>query len=428
MEEVETAPAGDIVAVIGLKESATGDTLCDTAHPILLEAISFAEAVVSQSVEPDSGADKDKLGNALAMLQLEDPTFKVRADKDTGQTLMSGMGTLHLEVKKHRLERDFRLKVRVGKPRVSYRETLKTPKTVEVEVRTIGQRDVYAKLRVEFTNLKAAQAVTVTNLVTSDVLPALLNQAAEVGVRDALQTGEFGFPMMDVQARVLSAGFDPQLSTEDAFGRAAVEAYREATRDNVVLLEPIMALRVTTPDEFPGQRDRRPGQPGRPDRRHGFLTRRHHRGECPGAAGEAVRLRRPGAEPEPGAGRVGHGAGHLRAGPGRRGAGDARLTRGGRRGRLTRPGGRPMATAESPVTPAEAPVAAPPAPLPPAATDKEAVYRALARLPADVTLSDIIYELETLEAIRIGIASADAGPMTPHAEVIRRFHEWNNSR
>ncbi len=252
LEEVESAPAGDIVAVIGLKESATGDTLCDTAHPILLETISFAEAVVSQSIEPDSGGDKDKLGNALAMLQLEDPTFQVKADKDTGQTLMSGMGTLHLEVKKHRLERDFRLKVRVGKPRVSYRETLRTPKTVEVEVRNVGPREVYAKLQVEFTNNKAAAAVTVTNFVSTETLPPLLNHAAESGVRDALQTGEYGFPMMDVQARILSAGFDPQLSTEDAFGRAAVEAYREATKDNVVLLEPIMRLRVTTPDEFLG--------------------------------------------------------------------------------------------------------------------------------------------------------------------------------
>src|SRR6185369_11087020 len=108
-----------------------GDTLCETAHPIILERITFAEAVVSQSIEPESGADKDKLGLALEVLQLEDPTFKVRADKDTGQTLMSGMGTLHLEVKRHRLERDFRLKVRVGQPRVSFRERLKAGKTVE---------------------------------------------------------------------------------------------------------------------------------------------------------------------------------------------------------------------------------------------------------------------------------------------------------
>ncbi|MFO0848894.1 MAG: elongation factor G [Gemmataceae bacterium] len=252
LEEVEAAPAGDIVAVIGLKETKTGDTLCETQHPIILEAITFAEAVVSQSIEPDSGADRDKLGLALDILQLEDPTFNVKADKDTGQTLMSGMGTLHLEVKRHRLERDFRLKVRVGKPRVSYRETLRGMKTVDAEVRRVGDRDTFAWLKVEFTNHKSLAPVTVANFVGTDVLPNAFGAAAEQALKDALQTGEFGYPMMNVQGKILEAKFDPQLSTEDAFVRAAVEAYRDATRDNIVLLEPIMKVRVTTPDEFLG--------------------------------------------------------------------------------------------------------------------------------------------------------------------------------
>jgi elongation factor G len=252
LEEVDSAPAGDIVAIVGLKETKTGDTLCETQHPIVLEAITFAEAVVSQSIEPDSGADRDKLGLALDVLQLEDPTFKVKADKDTGQTLMSGMGTLHLEVKKHRLERDFRLKVRVGKPRVSYRETMREMKVVESEVRKIGERDTFAWLKVEFTNHKSLTPVTVANFVSPDVLPNAFGAAAEQALKDALQTGEFGYPMMNVQAKILEARFDPQLSTEDAFVRAAVEAYRDATRDNIVLLEPIMRTRVTTPDEFLG--------------------------------------------------------------------------------------------------------------------------------------------------------------------------------
>jgi elongation factor G len=252
LEEVETAPAGDIVAVIGLKETKTGDTLCDAHHPIILETITFAEAVVSQSIEPESGADRDKLGTALEVLQLEDPTFRVKLDKDTGQTLMSGMGTLHLEVKKHRLDRDFRVKVRVGKPRVSYREMLRSPRTVEVEVTTIGQREVFAWLKVEFTNHKSLTPVTVANFVSSEQLPALFAHAAEMGLKDALQTGEFGYPMMNVQAKILEAKFDPQLSSEDAFVRAAVEAYRDATRGNVQLLEPIMRVRVTTPNEFLG--------------------------------------------------------------------------------------------------------------------------------------------------------------------------------
>jgi elongation factor G len=252
LEEVESAPAGDIVAVIGLKDTKTGDTLCETQHPLVLEPITFAEAVVSQSIEPESGADRDKLGLALDVLQLEDPTFKVKADKETGQTLMSGMGTLHLEVKRHRLERDFRLKVRVGKPRVSYREMLRTPRTVEVEVRQVGQREVFAWLKVEFTNHRSPTPVTVANFVPSEALPAALAHAAETGLKDALQTGEFGFPMINVQAKILEARFEPQLSTDDAFTRAAVEAYRDATRDNVQLLEPIMRVRVTTPSEFLG--------------------------------------------------------------------------------------------------------------------------------------------------------------------------------
>ncbi len=252
LEEVESAPAGDIVAVIGLKDTKTGDTLCETQHPIVLEAITFAEAVVSQSIEPESGADRDKLGLALDVLQLEDPTFKVKADKETGQTLMSGMGTLHLEVKRHRLDRDFRLKVRVGKPRVSYREMLRSPRTVEVEVRQVGQREVFAWLKVEFTNHRSPAPVTVANFVPSELLPAAFGHAAEEGLRDALQTGEFGFPMINGQAKVLEARFDPQLSSEDAFTRAAVEAYRDATRGNVQLLEPIMRVRVTTPAEFLG--------------------------------------------------------------------------------------------------------------------------------------------------------------------------------
>ena len=250
LEEVESAPAGDIVAVVGLKDSVTGDTLCETQHPIVLEAIRFAEAVVSQSIEPESGADKDKLTGALGVLQLEDPTFKVKADKETGQTLMSGMGTLHLEVKKHRLERDFRLKVRVGQPRVSFREMLREPRTVEVEVRQVGQREVYAWLKVEFTNHKSP--VAVVNFVGTDKLPNAMGAAAEAALKDALQTGEFGYPMTNVQAKILDAKFDPQLSTDDAFARAAVEAYRDATRDNILVLEPIMKLRVTTPDEFLG--------------------------------------------------------------------------------------------------------------------------------------------------------------------------------
>ncbi|HJZ54899.1 MAG TPA: translation factor GTPase family protein [Gemmataceae bacterium] len=254
LEEVESGPAGDIVCVVGLKDTKTGDTLCDTQHPILLEPIQFAESVVSQSIEPESGGDKDKLGHALDVLQLEDPTFKVRSDKDTGQTLMSGMGTLHLEVKRHRLERDFRLKVRVGKPRVSFREMLRQPRTVEAEIDRLGDKPAFAKLKVSFTNFKSEKPVAVFNVVNTDENPVPVGflAAAERTLADVLQTGELGYPMMNAQARMIDATFDPQLSSEDAFAAAAVQAYREATRDNVQLLEPIMKVTVTTPQQFLG--------------------------------------------------------------------------------------------------------------------------------------------------------------------------------
>jgi elongation factor G len=254
LEEVDGGPAGDIVCVIGLKDTATGDTLCETAHPILLEPISFAESVVSQSIEPDSGADKDKLALALEVLQLEDPTFKVRADKDTGQILMSGMGTLHLEVKRHRLERDFKLKVRVSQPRVSYREMLREPRTVDAKVDRLGDKPAFAELKVSFTNFKTEKPVSVFNVVNTDAnpIPHAFLVAAEKALTDALQTGELGYPMMNAQARILDAKFDPQLSTDDAFVAAAIRAYREATQGNVQLLEPIMKVTVTTPSEFVG--------------------------------------------------------------------------------------------------------------------------------------------------------------------------------
>lgn len=256
LEEVDHAPAGDIVAVIGLKDSATGDTLTDTQHPILLEPITFAEAVVSQSIEPESGADKDKLAQALDMLMLEDPTFKVKADKDTGQTLMSGMGLLHLEVKRHRLERDFRLKVRVGKPRVSYREMLKSPRLGVVgECHRLGDKPAFARLTVDFTNQLSDRPVQVSNAVASGeehpIPPAFLD-AATRAIADALATGELGYPMLHVQAKITDAQFDPQLSSEEAFVAAAVDACRQATRDNIQLLEPIMKVTVTTPNEFFG--------------------------------------------------------------------------------------------------------------------------------------------------------------------------------
>ncbi len=251
--EVSEAVAGDIVAIIGMKESITGDTLCDIQHPILLERIQFAEAVVSRSIEPESSADKDKLISVLNILRKEDPTFTWNTDKDTGQTLMNGMGMLHLEIKQHRMERDFRLKVRVGQPRVSYRETIRSAVTVTGEcIKHAGQGGLFAKLQVAFEPYKGEESILVESRLPPDKLPPLFIAAAEQGVRGAFDSGELGFPVMNVKAVILDGEMDEQLSNETAFQAAGADAVHKAMRDNMVLLEPWMKLEVIVPDEFLG--------------------------------------------------------------------------------------------------------------------------------------------------------------------------------
>jgi elongation factor G len=252
-DELPAARAGDIVAIIGPKESITGDTLCDAQHPILLESIRFAEAVVSRSIEPESTADKDKLVETLERLRREDPTFTWRVDPDTGQTLMNGMGILHLEVKQHRMERDFRLKLRVGKPRVSYREMLRRPIRVEGEcVKQTGGTGLFAKIMVEFRPKKDAVGIEVLNQIPPETLPPEFVAAAEQGLRGALHSGELGYPVIQVEAVLLGGQMQPELSNEIAFQVAAADAVHKALRDNVILLEPVMQTEVTVPEEYLG--------------------------------------------------------------------------------------------------------------------------------------------------------------------------------
>jgi elongation factor G len=252
-QESPEALAGDIVALIGLKDSITGDTLCDFDHPILLERIQFAEAVFSRSIEPESSADKDKLASVLHLLCREDPTFQVRIDAETGQTMMSGMGKLHLEIKQHRMERDFKLKVRVGKPRVSYRETLKKPLSVVGEcVRQAGASGLFAKIHVDFEPLPGSQSIQVQWDAPPEQLPPEFLTAAEQGVRGALESGELGYPVMSVRAILRGGEIDQQLSNETAFQAAGDDAVRKAMRDNIVLLEPVLRVEVTLPQEFLG--------------------------------------------------------------------------------------------------------------------------------------------------------------------------------
>jgi elongation factor G len=255
-EDLSEAHAGDIVAAIGLKESTTGDTLCETQHPILLEPIQFAEAVVSRSIEPESSADKQKLIDTLNLLKREDPTFDWRVDPETGQTLMNGMGVLHLEIKQHRMERDFRLKFRVGKPRVSYRETLKSAVEVEGEcVKQAGTAGLFAKITVAFEPFqpeKNEHAIVVASRLKPDTLSPTLVTAAEQGIRGALQSGELGYPVINVKATITGGQLDQQFSTEVAFRAAGADAVNKSLRDNMILLEPVMLLEVTVPEEYVG--------------------------------------------------------------------------------------------------------------------------------------------------------------------------------
>jgi elongation factor G len=283
-DELTEALAGDIVAVVGLKEAVTGDTLCDPSQPILLERIRFAESVVSQSVEPESGADKQKLADVLEIMRREDPTFNVKTDPETGQTLMSGMGTLHLEIKRHRMQRDFQLKIRVGKPRVSYRETLREACEIEGECqRVTGNGQIFGRVKVKFepipldqySNAPVAEPdpeptkksksgrnapakpagqelVRVRSILKHDTLPEPMELAAIEGLRSALQSGELGYPVMGVSATLIKADFDPATSTDMAFGVAASDAVAKALRQNIMLLEPVMKLEVSTPEEYLG--------------------------------------------------------------------------------------------------------------------------------------------------------------------------------
>jgi elongation factor G len=254
-DKLESAEAGDIVGVIGLKESVTGDTLCDTRHPIMLERIEFAETVVSMSIEPASSADKNKLIDVLRTLSREDPTFEWRYDEETGQTIMSGMGELHLEVKRNRMLNDFSVKAKVGKPRVSYRETVRSRATAWGEcIHQTASHGLFAKLYIEVEPHKGDQSVTVVNRLKHGVVPAPFVPAIESALHDEARSGgTLGYPLIDVKITVLDAVTHDTDSTEPAFRAAASDAVRKALRSaGMILLEPIMRLEVSVPDEYFG--------------------------------------------------------------------------------------------------------------------------------------------------------------------------------
>jgi elongation factor G len=233
----------------------TGDTLCDTHHPILLERITFPETVISMAIEPDTNAERKKLADVLSRLSRQDPTFTAKISEETGQTIISGMGELHLEILRERIQRDFGLKVRVHKPRVSYRESVRKP--IEAEGlcnRQTGGEAQYAKVKIRLEPFSGGDAITVVNSLKPDQLPEALLAALVQTLRDEAQAGGLlGHPLMNVRITVLDVDHRTGETTEEALREAAALAVREALQQaGIVLLEPIMKLEVTTPDQFLG--------------------------------------------------------------------------------------------------------------------------------------------------------------------------------
>jgi elongation factor G len=254
-EEVTEAFAGDIVAAVGLKNTFTGDTLSDTAKPLLLEAIKFPEPVISVAIEPKSKSDQDKMSDAIGKLAEEDPTFRMRYEEETGQTLISGMGELHLEVIVDRMLREFGVNATVGNPQVAYREALTKPTRVEGRfVRQTGGRGQYGVVMLEVEPLERGAGFLFENKIVGGAVPKEYIPAVEAGVRDALETGPLGgYPVVDVRVAAIDGSYHPVDSSEMAFKMAGIEGIRKAMdQADPVLLEPIMKVEVRTPENFFG--------------------------------------------------------------------------------------------------------------------------------------------------------------------------------
>ena len=255
-EEITSVEAGDIAAAVGLKYTLTGDTLCDPAHPILLEAMEFPEPVISVAIEPKTRADQDKLGMALARLAQEDPSFKVKVDEETGETIISGMGELHLEIIVDRLRREFGVEANVGKPQVAYRETIRRKAKAEGRyVKQTGGRGQYGVVFLELEPLEPGSGFVFEDKIVGGAIPKEYIPAVEKGVREAAETGVLaGYPMVDLKVTLYDGSYHEVDSSEMAFKIAASMAFKDAVQKaQPVLLEPIMKVEVVVPEEYMGE-------------------------------------------------------------------------------------------------------------------------------------------------------------------------------
>ncbi len=253
-EDVEEAYAGDIVALVGLKFTKTGDTLCSEDEPILLEKMEFPEPVISVAIEPKTRADQDKLGEALSKLMDEDPTFRVTVDEETGQTLISGMGELHLEIIVDRLKREFRVEANVGRPQVAYKETIRKKARAEGKfIRQTGGRGQYGHVWIEI-EPNPGKGYEFIDAIVGGVVPKEFIPAVDQGIREAMQNGIIaGYPVIDVKVTLFDGSYHEVDSSDLAFKIAASLAFKEAAKQaEPVLLEPVMEIEVITPEEYLG--------------------------------------------------------------------------------------------------------------------------------------------------------------------------------
>src|SRR5437773_3952055 len=256
-EELEEVRAGDIAAAIGLKDTKTGDTLCDAEHPIILEAMRFPEPVISVAIEPKTKADQDKLGVALAKLSEEDPTFRVHTDAETNQTIISGMGELHLEIIVDRMKREFKVEANVGRPQVAYRETVRK-RVEDVEgrfIRQTGGRGQYGHVVINLEPGAPGTGFVFEDKIVGGTIPREYIGPVEQGVKEALENGVLaGYPMVDVKVELIDGSYHDVDSSEMAFKIAGSMAVKEAARRATpVLLEPVMDVEVVTPAEYMGE-------------------------------------------------------------------------------------------------------------------------------------------------------------------------------
>jgi elongation factor G len=254
-EEIKTVFSGDIAAAVGLKDVRTGDTICDKKHPVILEAMDFPAPVISVAIEPKTREDQDKLGFSMGKLMQEDPTFKVHVDPDTGQTIISGMGELHLEIIVDRLLREFGVGANVGKPQVAYKETITAPAKAEGRyVRQSGGRGQYGHVKIKIEPSEPGTGFVFENNIVGGAIPREFINAVKSGIQEALESGVLaGYAMEDILVDLYDGSFHEVDSSELAFKIAGSMAFKEAARKaKPVILEPIMRVEVVVPQEYMG--------------------------------------------------------------------------------------------------------------------------------------------------------------------------------